>query len=262
MTLGTLLARRADRLDLELNGLLGYDAIVAGRFTGYGNLTFGLLSVSVLSVTAAVATGCSAGAPAERARRGDRRDGPSPFGFLTVAVIGAPGLGRDFGGVLAALPGFLLLAMLLARIRVTVVGWWRSSAPRSSRWASSPSSTGRGRPPTAPTSAGSSSRCSPARRGRSSAARPRRTSTSCWAARWPGCCRSRWWPRCGWCVPAVCCAPSGPAAERSGGLSAADAVSSSAPVLLAGPAEPGARRRGQRLRRRRCRRPRRRCWCR
>jgi hypothetical protein len=43
------------------------------------------------------------------------------LGFLTVAVIGAPGLGRDFGGVLAALPGFLLLAMLLARVRVTVV---------------------------------------------------------------------------------------------------------------------------------------------
>jgi hypothetical protein len=43
------------------------------------------------------------------------------LGFLIVAVIGAPGLGRDFGGVLAALPGFLLLAMLLGRVRVTVV---------------------------------------------------------------------------------------------------------------------------------------------
>ena len=42
-------------------------------------------------------------------------------GLLTVAVIGAPGLGRDFGGVLAALPGFLLLAMLLTGVRVTVV---------------------------------------------------------------------------------------------------------------------------------------------
>jgi hypothetical protein len=43
------------------------------------------------------------------------------LGFLVVGVIGAPGLGRDFGGVLAALPGFLVLAMLLARVRVTVV---------------------------------------------------------------------------------------------------------------------------------------------
>ena len=38
-----------------------------------------------------------------------------------VGVIGAPGLGRDFGGVLSSLPAFLLLAMLLARVRVTLV---------------------------------------------------------------------------------------------------------------------------------------------
>src|SRR3712207_3094039 len=41
-------------------------------------------------------------------------------GALTVLVIGTPALGRDFGGVLAALPGFVLLAMLLTRTRVTV----------------------------------------------------------------------------------------------------------------------------------------------
>src|SRR3712207_9307019 len=41
-------------------------------------------------------------------------------GALTVLVVGAPALGRDFGGVLAALPGFLLLAMLLTGTRVTV----------------------------------------------------------------------------------------------------------------------------------------------
>jgi hypothetical protein len=41
------------------------------------------------------------------------------IGLLIVAVIGAPMLGRDFGGVLAALPGFLLLAMLLTGTRVT-----------------------------------------------------------------------------------------------------------------------------------------------
>jgi hypothetical protein len=41
-------------------------------------------------------------------------------GVGCVVLIGAPFLGRDFGGVLAAVPGFLLLGMLLARIRVTV----------------------------------------------------------------------------------------------------------------------------------------------
>ena len=34
-------------------------------------------------------------------------------GAVCVVLIGAPSLGRDFGGVLAALPGFMLLAMLL-----------------------------------------------------------------------------------------------------------------------------------------------------
>jgi hypothetical protein len=43
------------------------------------------------------------------------------LGLATVAVMGWTGLGRDFGGVLAALPGFLLLAMLMAQLRVTIV---------------------------------------------------------------------------------------------------------------------------------------------
>lgn len=120
VTLATLLLDVLTGSALELNGLLGYDAIVAGRFTGYGNLGFGLLSVSALLVTAAAA--------AAAARRGGRRRARAVtavtvlgIGLLTVAVIGAPSLGRDFGGVLAAMPGFLLLAMLMARVRVTLL---------------------------------------------------------------------------------------------------------------------------------------------
>jgi hypothetical protein len=105
---------------LELDGLLGYDAIVAGRFTGYGNLTFGLLAISALTVTAAAATWLGRRAGPGRARTVTAATVVG-VGMLTVAVIGAPGLGRDFGGVLAALPGFLLLAMLLTGVRVTVV---------------------------------------------------------------------------------------------------------------------------------------------
>jgi hypothetical protein len=120
LTLGTLLGDVLTGSTLELNGLLGYDAVVAGRFTGYGNLTFGLLSVSALTVTAAIATMAGRRAKAERARAVTGGT-VLVLGFLTVAVIGAPGLGRDFGGVLAALPGFLLLAMLLCRVRVTAV---------------------------------------------------------------------------------------------------------------------------------------------
>jgi len=104
---------------MELDGLLGYDAIVAGRFTGYGNLTFGLLSVSVLLLTAAAATLVGRRVPPAR-RRIAVVGTVVVLGLVTVVVIGAPGLGRDFGGVLAMLPGFALLAMLLTGTRVTL----------------------------------------------------------------------------------------------------------------------------------------------
>ncbi|WP_104525114.1 alkaline phosphatase family protein [Blastococcus atacamensis] len=119
LTLATLVGDVLTGSTLELDGPLGYDAVVAGRFTGYGNLTFGLLSVSALSVTAAVATWAGRRAAPARRRRVTGAVVVA-VGVAAVAVIGAPPLGRDFGGVLAALPGFLLLAMLLTGIRVTV----------------------------------------------------------------------------------------------------------------------------------------------
>ncbi len=122
VTLGTLVVDVLAGSPLELNALLGYDAIVAGRFTGYGNLASGLLATSALVATAVGATALG--------RRAARDDGGSrqrrvtgaavlAAGAVTVVLVGAPGLGRDFGGVLAALPGFLLLAMLLTGVRVT-----------------------------------------------------------------------------------------------------------------------------------------------
>jgi hypothetical protein len=116
----TLLADVFTGSHLELDGLLGYDPIVAGRFVGYGNLTFGLHVVCALLVTAAIAdrAGRRARPGRERWVRGGTVVG---IGLVTVAVMGWPGLGRDFGGVLAALPGFLLLAMLMAQLRVTIV---------------------------------------------------------------------------------------------------------------------------------------------
>ncbi|MGY1779603.1 hypothetical protein [Geodermatophilus sp. SYSU D01036] len=126
LTVGTLVADVLTGSSLELNGLLGYDAIVAGRFTGYGNLTSGLLSGAALVGAAVVATAAGRRAGAGRddgGRRARRVTGAVVLGagLVTVALVGAPGLGRDFGGVLAVLPGFLLLAMLLSGVRVTVV---------------------------------------------------------------------------------------------------------------------------------------------
>jgi hypothetical protein len=103
---------------LELNGLLGYDAIVAGRFVGYGNLTFGLHAICALLITAAIATAVGRRSPdRERLLSGGVA---LLVGLVTVGIVGWPRLGRDFGGVLALLPGFLMLAMLLAHVRVTV----------------------------------------------------------------------------------------------------------------------------------------------
>ncbi|CCH88597.1 Conserved membrane protein of unknown function [Modestobacter italicus] len=117
VTLATLVGDVLTGSHLELDGLLGYDAIVAGRFTGYGNLTSGLLSVSALLLTAA-----GAAAVVRRSAAPTRRTWLLPVllaGVVCTVLIGAPSLGRDFGGVLAAVPGFAVLGMLLARIRVT-----------------------------------------------------------------------------------------------------------------------------------------------
>jgi hypothetical protein len=125
VTLGTLVGDVLAGSPLELDALLGYDAIVAGRFTGYGNLSSGLLAASALAATAvgATALGRRAGAGRDDGGRRQRRvTGAAVLaaGAVTVVLVGAPGLGRDFGGVLAALPGFLLLAMLLTGARVTL----------------------------------------------------------------------------------------------------------------------------------------------
>jgi hypothetical protein len=124
ITLGTLVGDVLTGSTLELDGLLGYDPIVAGRFTGYGNLSFGLLAVSALLLTAALATMAGRRASPGRARLVTAVV-VLGAGALTVLVVGTPALGRDFGGVLAALPGFVLLAMLLTGTRVT---WMRMAA--------------------------------------------------------------------------------------------------------------------------------------
>ncbi|MGY1673353.1 hypothetical protein [Geodermatophilus sp. SYSU D00710] len=120
VTVATLVGDVLAGSPLELDGLLGYDAIVAGRFTGYGNLSSGLLAAAALVTTAVAATALGRRAGPARQRRVTGL-AVLAAGALTVVLVGAPGLGRDFGGVLAALPGFLLLAMLLTGVRVTLV---------------------------------------------------------------------------------------------------------------------------------------------
>lgn len=94
---------------MELNALLGYNPIVAGRFVGLGNLAFGLFAVCTLLATGVLVRGGTARVLA----------GIGVIGVLAVIGVGAPGLGRDFGGVLALVPAFLLLAFLVTETRLS-----------------------------------------------------------------------------------------------------------------------------------------------
>ena len=88
---------------LQMSSVGGYSPLVAGRFAGVGNVAFGVLAAGAL-LAAAVA-----------------RRWVLVLGALVVAVDGAPMWGSDVGGVLALVPAFVLLALLLSGRRVSVL---------------------------------------------------------------------------------------------------------------------------------------------
>jgi hypothetical protein len=95
---------------LQMSAVAGYSPLVAGRFAGIGNVAFGVLLASALLGTAWLST---------RVRR------TLPFvalaGVVVVVVDGAPPLGSDVGGVLALVPAYALLGMLLTGTRVSAL---------------------------------------------------------------------------------------------------------------------------------------------
>lgn len=106
---------------LQLNAVWGNDPIVAGRFTGLGNIAFAILGSSSL-MTGALLVHRFLG------RRWVFWVVAVLFG-LTVVVDGAPQLGSDVGGVLALVPAlgvtFLLLlgqTPSLKLVALTVLG--------------------------------------------------------------------------------------------------------------------------------------------
>ena len=97
---------------LQLNAVFGNSPIVAGRFSGLGNLAFSILGASAV-VTATVLVHRSG-------RSGRALAGAAAIFALAVAVDGAPFLGSDVGGVLALVPGFAITWFLLSGRKV---GW-------------------------------------------------------------------------------------------------------------------------------------------
>ncbi|MGH2690035.1 MAG: hypothetical protein ACRDKW_14700, partial [Actinomycetota bacterium] len=97
---------------LQMSSLLGYSPIVAGRFFGVGNLVFAVLGTSAMLVCAALAARAPRGRPLI----------VLSLGLLVVVAEGGPMFGADFGGVLAMVPAFGLLALLVSGRRVS----WRN----------------------------------------------------------------------------------------------------------------------------------------
>jgi hypothetical protein len=105
-TAGVLVLDLLTGARLQMSSVAGYSPLVAGRFAGIGNVAFGVLAASVLLATAALTRSLRAVAA---------------VAAVAVAVDGAPPWGSDVGGVLALVPAFVLLAMLLSGRRVTLL---------------------------------------------------------------------------------------------------------------------------------------------
>ncbi|HVW80321.1 MAG TPA: hypothetical protein VHB69_05205 [Mycobacteriales bacterium] len=111
----TLVALVCDQLTgahLQLSAPLGDNPIVAGRFSGVGNLDFAEIATSGL-LLAGLIGGMVGG------KRGVLTG--AVIAGIAVIVDGAPQLGDDIGGVFALFPGAIVLVALLLQVRIT----WR-----------------------------------------------------------------------------------------------------------------------------------------
>ena len=104
--------------NLQHASLLGLSPLVAGRFYGFGNIPYAIFVASALVAAAALAQllldrGSSRRTAALAA---------ALIGVLAVVIDGLPQAGADVGGILATVPGFTVLVLYVAGVRVTV---WR-----------------------------------------------------------------------------------------------------------------------------------------
>lgn len=95
---------------LQIDTMLGYNPLVAGRFTGIGNIAFAVLGAGGVLLAAALAAARS---------RGAALAGVAGVGVPLVLIDGAPGWGADFGGVLTLVPAFVAVALAVTGTRVT-----------------------------------------------------------------------------------------------------------------------------------------------
>ena len=103
--------------NLQHASLLGLSPLVAGRFYGFGNIPYAIFVASCLVAGAALAQWLL---DSGRSRRVAAL-GAGAVGVVAVLVDGAPQAGADVGGILATIPGFVLLVLGVLGARVTVV---------------------------------------------------------------------------------------------------------------------------------------------
>jgi hypothetical protein len=101
---------------LELNAFMGYNAIVAGRYYGFGNPAFALFATAAILSAAWLAEW-----PLRTRRRKAAVALVAAVGFAAMAIDGWPAWGSDFGGVLAIVPAVAVLTLLIAGKRVSVL---------------------------------------------------------------------------------------------------------------------------------------------
>jgi hypothetical protein len=99
---------------LQLNALTGYSALIAGRFYGFGNQAFSLFAVATILSAAWLAE-----YPLRAGRKWLAVAIVAVIGVGAVAVDGLPAWGADFGGVLAMVPAFAVLGLMIAGKRVS-----------------------------------------------------------------------------------------------------------------------------------------------
>ncbi|MFI7445074.1 hypothetical protein [Nonomuraea indica] len=116
VTAAALVADLLTGTTLQFNSLMGYTAVVGGRYYGLANIPFALLATAVLMGTAIAAD--------HLVRRGRGRVAVGLVAGLGVAAMllaGWPGVGSDFGGVIAFVPGIAVTALLVAGRKVSVL---------------------------------------------------------------------------------------------------------------------------------------------
>ncbi|WP_051275158.1 hypothetical protein [Cellulomonas sp. URHD0024] len=99
---------------LQRGSILGSAAVEGARYYGFGNTTFGVYAASALLLAAALASWLSAAG-----RRTAAIGVVVAIGAVSVVVDGWPTFGADFGGVLALIPAFAVLAVGVAGAVVT-----------------------------------------------------------------------------------------------------------------------------------------------